>query len=253
MNRLAFVAPFLGAAFIGCSSAVEITSSWNDNTVVVDGSNTDWRTSLHPIAEPPVVIGVRNDDRFIYVCLTTQSPMIQAQILNGGLTVWFDPKGEQEEVFGVRYPIHGDNSPHWNPRVPLAPSFPILQQSYREFAIVGPDGGEELFSVVEAGGIKVKLGAPEGLLVYELQVPLRASAEFRYSVGISESPAVGIGFQTPELGSDRIQGPSGRASAGTRGGGRGGRGRTPTGAPIGGTERPESLDLWTKVTLTAQR
>ena len=253
MKRLvSLFTAILVSALLGCSSAVQIASSWNENAIVVDGSSADWGTSLKLMADPSVAVGIRNDDRFLYICLTTQNPVFQTQILQGGLTVWFDPKGEQEEVFGIRFPMPGENTPLWNPREPLAASFPFLEPSFRELSILGAEGQQELFSVLEIKGIKVKMGASESGLVYELQVPLRSSAEFRYAAGSLENQALGIGFQTQEFGPDRLQGPSGRASAGTRGGGRGRSGRA-GGAPLAGTERPESLELWTKVMLSSRQ
>ncbi|HLA68704.1 MAG TPA: hypothetical protein VJN65_03295 [Bacteroidota bacterium] len=250
----AVIAAFVGGALSGCSSAVQLTSAWNDHAIIIDGSAADWGTSLMPVTGLPLALGVRNDGEFLYVCLSTQDPFVQAQILNGGLTVWFDPRGENEETFGIRFPLRGESPPHWNPREPLTAAFQFLEPSFRELAILGPDDQQNLFSVLELKGIGVKLGALDNTLVYELRVPLRHSAEMRYAVGIIENQMVGIGFQTAEFGSDRLEGPSGRAGATTRGGGRRrGGGGTAGGGPIGGADRPEPLDLWTKVVLSSSR
>ena len=258
MKRPEFITTALAAIFmsllIGCSSAIEMTSSWNDNAVIIDGLNTEWGPSLKPLSDPPVAIGVRNDEQFVYVCLSTQDPFYQAQIVNGGLTIWFDASGEHEKNFGIRFPNHGEDTPRWNPREPIAASFPFLEPSFRELAILGPEGQQELFSILEAKGIKVKIGASEDGLVYEMRVPLRSTAEFPRAAGIGENGITGIGFQTEEFGSDRLRGPSGRVSAGTRGGGRrGGRGGGGAGPSLDGAGRPEVLDIWTSVSLSSPR
>ncbi len=258
MKRSVLVAVFLAAvlmsALIGCSSAIEMTSSWNDKSIVIDGSNNEWGPSMKPLADPPIAIGVRNDEEFLYVCLSTRSPLYQAQIVNGGLTVWFDPGGKQEKNFGIHFPNHGENAPHWNPREPIATSFPFLEPSFREIAILGPEDRVELISILEAKGIKVKIGVFEQGLVYEMQAPLRASPEFPHAAGISDSWMVAIGFQTEETGSSWLRGPTGRSSVGSGRAGRRGSGDSPgAGSSIEGASRPEVLGVWTKVSLASQR
>ena len=258
MNRFGSIVAALATLFMwslnGCSSTVQMTSAWNDNTIVIDGADGDWGTSLKPMANSPIAVGVRNDGEFLYVCLSTQDPFIQAQILNGGLTVWFDPKGGEEETFGIRFPLRGENAPRWNSREPLTTNFQFFEPSFQELALVGSEDQQEIFSILQVKGIKIKLGASEKSLVYELQIPLQPSAERPHAVGIGEKQILGLGFKTPEFGSDRVQGPSGRASAGTRGGGRrGGRGGVGAGVDVAGGNRPESLDLWTRVVLTSQQ
>jgi hypothetical protein len=257
MNRFVLIIAAMGILFAwilnGCSTTVQMTSSWNDKTITIDGSDADWGTSLNPVAHSPVAVGIRNDGEFLYVCLSTQDPFLQAQILNRGLTLWFDPKGGEEEAFGIHFPLRGENTPRWNPREPLATNFRFFQPSFQELALLGPEDQQEIFSVLQVKGIKVTLGASEKSLVYELQVPLRSSAEMPHAVGIIENHILGIGFQTPEFGSDRVQGPSGRASARTGGGRRGGSGGGGAGADLAGANRPEPLDLWTKVVLISQK
>lgn len=252
MNRYGLIIAAMAILFAwilnGCSSTIQMTSSWNDKTITIDGSDADWGTTLKPIANSPVAVGIRNDGEFLYVCLSTQAPFLQAQILNGGLTVWFDPKGETEETFGIRFPLRGENTPRWNPREPLAANFQFFEPSFQELALLGPENQQEIFSLLQIKGIKMKMGATEKSLVYELQIPLRSSAEIPHAVGILENQILGIGFQTPEFDSERVQGPSGRASAST--GGRRARGGGRAGAEVAGADRPEPLDLWAKVVLS---
>jgi hypothetical protein len=253
MNRIGLI---IALAMIvgGCSTAVQMTSSWDDTAILIDGSDADWGTSLNPAANSPVALGFRNDGEFLYVCLSTDDPFLQAQILNGGLTVWFDPKGETDETFGIRFPLMGENTPRWNPREPLGASFSFLEPTFRELAVLGPEDEEVVFSILQVKGIQIKMGASERSLVYEMKVPLRRSPETPVAIGINENVPLGVGFQTREFGADRVQGTSGRASART-GGRRGGRGGGSGGAgsDLGGANRPEPLDLWAKVLLSHQQ
>lgn len=244
-------AVLLGTGIIGCVGAIQINSSWNDRTITVDGVASDWGPTLQPITSPPVTLGVRNDKEFVYICLSTGDRFLQSQILNNGLTVWFDPQGGQEKTFGIRFPVHqGDNTPRWSPREPLAVGLQILS-SFHELEILGPgEDDAELVSVVEATGIKLKMGATENTLVYELQVPLSQSGGMRHAVGIGQTSTMGIGFETPDLTADRLQGPSGRSSASTGGRGRRRGGGAAAGEADFGGAGPEALHLWTNVVLS---
>ncbi len=255
MNRHWFVAALcMNAAFLGgCATTVLVQSTWNDNAIVVDGKDRDWGTSLTPLSSHPVALGVRHDSSFLYVCLSTQNRFLQHQILQGGLTVWFDPLGGQEKAFGIRYPLlRRENSPRLNPRESIAENFQLVEPFLREVEIIGPEGDAEVSSLLELKEISVRLGASETGLTYELKLPLRPTTEFRYGISTGPMKDLGIGFETAEPGSDRLQVPSGRAGAGARGGGRRGGGTPTPPADIAGADRPEPLKLWTKTTLSYQ-
>ena len=50
-------------------------------------------------------LGLRNDDKNLFLCLTIDNPMMRAQALTRGLTVWFDPDGGRAKTFGIQFPI----------------------------------------------------------------------------------------------------------------------------------------------------
>jgi len=111
-----------------------------------------------------------------------------------------------------------------------------------------------------AQGITAKLGNRQGVLVYELRVPLRKSASNPYAIDMGEGQFLGIGFETtgfsPEMMKDRPGGMEGGGSGrgGPPQGGGGmppGGGGSPRGGPPGMQRggQPEPLKLWTRVQL----
>jgi hypothetical protein len=73
--------------------------------ITVDGKDDDWHGNLYVNMEGQYSLGFVNDQQNLYVCLVVTDPYKRAQILRGGLTLWFDPKGGQEKTFGIKFPM----------------------------------------------------------------------------------------------------------------------------------------------------
>jgi hypothetical protein len=211
------------------------------------------------------------------------------QLLFGGLTVWFDPKGGDRKAFGIRYPV---GSPLPDPRSrgqrarsgagssgdepvrgrgqPVdvqegrpGPAVPVDLADVvpRRLEVLGP-GKDEARSLVlsHAQGLTVGLGRVEGVLVYELRVPLKKGPETPYAIGAEPGATIGIGFDSPKMERSRPpDGGSGGGAGGPGGGGfggfgMGGPGGMGRGGPGGGQpdQLPESAKpwkAWTRVAL----
>ena len=252
-------------ASYGCSTAVELPSAWRARDVVVDGSDSDWQGATTYIKGPNLALGVRNDSEYLYACVILNNRQTQMQVLASGLTVWFDAGGGQNKSFGFRFPlgVQGNQLPAGVERSDEPEDArQLIQQSQSELEVIGPgkDDRERLPSMV-AQGITAKLGNRQGVLVYELRVPLRKSARNPYAIDVGEAQFLGIGFETsglnPEMMKDRPGGTGGggmgRGGPPPGGGGMppGGGGMPPGGGPPGMQRGgpPEPLKLWTRVQL----
>jgi hypothetical protein len=212
-----------------------------------------------------LALGVRNDSEYLYACVILNNRQTQMQVLASGLTVWFDAGGGQNKSFGFRFPlgVQGNQLPAGVERSDEPEDArQLIQQSQSELEVIGPgkDDRERLPSMV-AQGITAKLGNRQGVLVYELRVPLRKSARNPYAIDVGEAQFLGIGFETsglnPEMMKDRPGGTGGggmgRGGPPPGGGGMppGGGGMPPGGGPPGMQRGgpPEPLKLWTRVQL----
>jgi hypothetical protein len=247
----------------GCSSTAELSSSWNNNQIVVDGRADDWGGHFFYLKDSHVSLGIRNDQDFLYVCLMSSEGQFRRQMMGLGLTVWLEPEGGKK--WGIHYPIGFISQgarPSFNPEETEGErdTEQVFGQSLQNLEILGPgDKDRQQFSALEAPGISVKVGNSEGSAVYELRVPLRTSSDHPYAVGAAVGSDVKLALETGKFQSENRRGgvSEGGREGGGEGGGRGGGwrggggGRGRGGGWRGGEggrrspsgERPEPLDF----------
>jgi len=109
-------------------------------------------------------------------------------------------------------------------------------------------------------GVDVAFRTEQGLLEYELKVPLARSSDYPYAIAAQPGKTIGIGFETGKLsdmmGEGRGRGFGGGGMGGGRGGGRGGGGRRGPGGGSGegrGFQPPKPIKVWTTVTVGPAR
>jgi hypothetical protein len=225
-----------------------------DHQVIVDGKTEDWQGDLFVAEGERIELGFLNDRENLYVCLLTTDNFVRAQILMQGLTVWFDPKGGTNKVFGIKFPVGlppgerkmplGDN-----PEGPDLENLPKVPMTEMEIIRSEKEPIQKL-NVAEAQGIEVKVVPSSGLIVYELKIPLVKTEQHPIAVGAEPGKTIGIGFETPKF--DPSQMPR-RRVGGIPGGGRppmgGGAGQEGMGGYGRGFQLPEGLKMWAIVSL----
>jgi hypothetical protein len=276
----------LGAA----ANKARLSSEWASTPVVVDGVGTEW-PSLHSLGKDVrLSIAVRNDDQRIYIALITSDAFTAMQVMNAGLEVWLDVEGGSKKRFGIEYPVphqmdrpqEGDGgSGQGRPQRPHGGEGGRGAASSGEQAPDPEDGWRRMLSdprLDEAAllgrnkedrrpitldrqvDVLAKLGrSADGILVYELAVPLSAANALPDWAGTKPGSVIGIGVETPERAVH--EGPDGRGGPGGRGGGMGGRGGRMRGSEggrggWGGTgpgEEPKTLKAWTTVQLATRQ
>ncbi len=220
----------------GCRTPLDLASVWTGSPVRIDGSSSDW-TTLTVLKSPSLSLGARNDEENLYLCLTTADPDIQAQILFAGFTVWFLPSHEDAEPLGSQFPVKQDRPG----RVDDRDQFESLFQAFEprmNFLLVLEGFDRQQFSVLEAPGMQVLIGLSRGLLVYELQVPLKKTPKTPYAAVPAADGSIAVTFETSAPDRDELRAGSTRPDRPSR--------RRPGGQPpadLGGPETPEQLRL----------
>jgi hypothetical protein len=231
--------------------------------IVIDGKTDDWSGNLFVEGEG-LEVGFFNDRDDLYLCLLTRDDFTRAEILTQGLTVWFDPRGGTDHVFGIRFPL---GLPRGEQKLPMretreGPELENVPQKIpmEKMEILRSKEPPRTLALDEAKGIEVKVLPTAETVVYELKIPLASSEQHPFAVGSEPGKTIGVGFESAPLetkelprkkadqrrpgdeGGERGE-PGEQGEAGeAREGGRGGFGRTP--------QVQEPLKLWAFVSLT---
>ena len=262
--------PLLMVLAAGCSHD-GIASHWSRHAVTIDGDQDDWQGTLKRTRDQDVAVGVMNDDIYLYVTLSSPNQRTMAQIMRGGFTVWFDPRGRQRKVLGIRYPLGaaalGVEDEGWRRagrgQRPDPAGLLKSMRSTELFVEVSGPAKDDLAHVplTSEGGIQVAIGwSAYGHFVYELRIPLEPGDSSPHAVGAAPGQTIAIGFEGGGMARQDRRRPSGGFSGG-RGGGRGGMGQPGggrsgfSGGGRGGAGRGQMgqpIHYWVRVTLAEE-
>jgi len=240
------------ASLVGCSN-LEMTSTWCDRKIAIDGIDSEWQETMVYVEDADLGIGLQNDETFMYICLGTTDRRVLAQIIGLGFTVWFDPEGGKTKTLGIRFPL-GMHDP-----MKLRQALQDQEALERDLAyflgneleILGPEEGEQVRRLLSVtGGIKAGSAMSAGRFIYELRVPLSPGEDYAYAIGAEPGASIGLGFETSWL-EEMVEqeGFRGGLPPGGGGGRRRGGGVPGGQGPPEGRGRPERLELWMTVNL----
>jgi hypothetical protein len=262
-----------GAA--GCALP-EIESTWRDREVIIDGidEGSEWENARYILEDENMILGVLNDNDFLYLRLSTRDRDLQRQVLTAGFTVWLNENGKKKETFGIHFPLGnraggmpmmrrggepptgenpnsehpaGDNSNGESPLgVPPMGDDPdqlenMIIMAQTGIEILGPAEDARTFLTpddLSSSGIEVKLDESKGILVYELCIPFVRDESHPYGIGAKHVNEIAIGLESGSYNMNQMRNQSG--NPGSRGGrgGMGGMGGGGMGGPGGGMGGP---------------
>jgi len=280
---MALAAVVAAVAIAVAAEAQRIDSAWSAEAPAIDGRLPDWSSPLVTLGSTPVSLGVRNDGEFLYVALASSEQATRTMLGAAGFTVWFDPAGKDKKSFGITVPPTMTGGPGMRGRGPGgAPPDQSGQppaESGQEGGPAGPKGPAvgTITSIEVLGpgkddkrrlelayartiGLDVAARLAEGVLVYELRVPLPVTEAQPYGVKSAPGATIGLGIE-----STKLQPPGGRGEEGGRsgmggrppggggggmgGGQRGGMGGLPPGGGGEGMRELKPIKAWTVVRL----
>lgn len=240
-----------------------LASQPRDGAIAADGRFDDWSGSLQPLGSDPVAIQAVNDGEFLYLRLTASEGATRMQIMRQGMTVWFDPAGGTKKKFGIRYPVSEARDPGDGGMRRGRPADDDAAPADR-VDIVGP-GKDDARSLTRdhLSGVEVAVRTEEGVLHYELKVPLTRTSDHPYAIDAQPGSTIGLGLETAKMrqrsfGEGRGGGFGGGGMGGRgggmggRGGGRGGHGGE-GGGERGGFQPPKPLKTWATLSIATVR
>ena len=244
------------------AESLRIESVWSTEAPTVDGKLTEWSAPLVALGSTPLSLGVQNDGQFVYVALASSDQATRMMLGAAGFTVWMDPSGKNKKSFGITVPPtiaggHGmrgrgpgggpppDQSgatdqpgqegqkdpPQGGPGGPGGPAVGAIT-SIEVLGASKDDKRRFELAYARTIGLDAAARVAEGVLVYELRVPLAVTEAQPYGVKSSPGATIGLGIETsqpPEPTGGRFGGAGAKTGTGgdPTGGGGGGRGGLP--------------------------
>lgn len=234
-------------SFSACSSEKYI-SSWNEDKIIVDGNQSDWKGKLNYIEDERVAVGVFNDNENLYLCLTTDDRGKIMQLLNLGMTLWIKPDDDRVKTIGIKYPIKSDDfdmrsmrnkSQKGNEEDFLRKYLEGFQNKQNELQIVNEDNYSlYAYPINNDSGIRIKMGESMHQLVYEISIPIADNNMSEFYMDLFPGDNLTIGFETNEF-----QRPESGRGSGMTGGGRSGRGGYSRMQGDSMPDRPEPIEI----------
>jgi hypothetical protein len=224
INGLVLFLLFIVITFAGCGDQ-EINSKWRTQNITIDGNDSDWGSTLVYYEDINSLVGVQNDNDYLYLCLVTTDQQIQRKIFAMGLTIWFDNSGSNDKKFGIRFPLMmkdmgknaflpGDEQAEGRRRNPddgregpgdnQQPGGPPEQgkmdgmslKNKTEIEVVDSKNEATRVPISSLNGVELKMGVKDYRMVYELKMPIAMKKGFSYALGANLKSIISIGLET---------------------------------------------------------
>lgn len=234
----------LALVLMVCEPPEIVQSKWTDADSLLTVDPGRWKTFVQYPDDPQFGIGVKNDDRFLYLCMTSWKREVNERILRHGFTTWFTSKSKKGKRFGIHYPmglpdnaLAADRRSHrgGGGREPVRQ---MTVEMFQEMELLGPGKNDSVpvkIAVAETFGIVAKLFPTDESLVYLLKVPFNSDSVSKYAMDVGKDTLISVTFETfvPESPSDH-EGADGQQASVPMGMGGGSSGSAGAGGTHGG-------------------
>lgn len=247
----------------GCSMA-KIESLRKTRNIVIDGNDKDWVDAKYYVEDKNMVIGVMNDDEFLYVCFYPTTQEQTQMILTRGCTLWLNNDAKRKKDYGINFPLgiqfgkpqrpkenFNELSAGKNDSFDPKMTKNLLNKIPRELKIIGLEKNKiNHFQFSELKNMELAIDCYKSLFAYEMKIPLQKSEESSFSVNAEPGSEIALGIEVPELDLDEkksdMQRPEGDMSGGRGGMSGGDRGG---GMNASNSTSNSGFDLWLKIKL----
>jgi hypothetical protein len=191
-SQIAGIVVILLAA--GCSSSRPSEGSektqpkaiWQLQPLTIDGNDQDWVKPLpYVVHEENVNYSISNDNRNLYILLATSSRQEQQKIIQGGMSLWVNTKGDKSNggAVGIGYPLDDRNDPDRKLMEDAQPqryqNKTVTLADKRSYALYGfsKDSTIRSYTYGDSNSVGVIMRMDynnKGDLIYEAAIPLQA-------------------------------------------------------------------------------
>ena len=225
-----FLSIFAASMLLYCNS-LQLESRFCDKPILLDGNIEKWNACIIYPQDAKFGVGVMNDDKYVYLCVTTEDLGLIKQINRAGLTAWFEPQHGKGNGLGIHYPLGFARSGFHQA---MTQDTEIMKEKIEEarqhIEILGPkitDTCPTRTIVAQSLGISVTFKTSRDNCIYELKIPLNQDSICKFAVNRGKDTRIVITLESPAVTPDKsensYEGGQGMGGMGGPGGGGGGR------------------------------
>ncbi len=189
----------------GCK-AKQIQSIWKQDPVTIDGQRDDWQDKAIYLESEQALIGVQNDENYLYLMFTSGIRSTQFQVMRQGLFVWFSSGKDESRRFGIHFPLarKARRSAAENETAEKGAEKPdhegksVLESTKMEIFQPGESHGKTM-DLAGLPGIEAKISRGYGEMVYELKVPLKKDDSHPFAISAAPGQALHLEFVVPSV------------------------------------------------------
>jgi hypothetical protein len=239
MRGFFVICAILLPAFLACEPPEIIQSKWTASDSALAEDTIGWKGIVQYPDDPQFGVGVRNDNKFLYLCMTSWKRDVNGRILRYGFTTWFTSKSKKGKRFGIHFPIgqmgnaEGAGRRHHRGGNDPGAERAMMQESFQQMELLGPGKNDSVpvkTAVAATFGIVVTLLPAEEKLVYLMKIPFNSDSISKYAMDIGKDTLITTSFETgvPDLpasaggGGQESSPPMGAGGGGAHGAGGGG-------------------------------
>ncbi|MDE3145180.1 MAG: hypothetical protein KGL19_13565 [Bacteroidota bacterium] len=102
---------FIIIVFVSCSHNLAPQGHYQNSAVVADGNANEWEMPLRfANKDYTLSYNITNDKKNIYIVVVSKDDEMEKRILRSGITIFFDPKGENNRKISLTYPERKSNN-----------------------------------------------------------------------------------------------------------------------------------------------
>ncbi len=190
----------------GCETQ-RIQSRWIDRDITIDGIDTEWRGARFLIDKKYMTVGVMNDDKHLYLRLSTPNIAIQNLIAYNGMTLAIEAPWSKGEKLKITYPVGSANAEpdsldSWDRDETDKRLKEKLENGYLVFE--QKDSSQTLtVSEAEKQGILIGMSIEDDILVYELKIPVNRQVADLFKLNVEPGKSIGVGVNVDSAAKER--------------------------------------------------
>ncbi len=175
-----------------------INSEHNDNSIVIDGKDDDWKSSTYNFPDDGYSIDFNNDEDYLYIRFIPLGSEIMNAMLMRGFTLWLENR-QSDELLGLRItnelgrdnfgsPMRRGSDEKDGPRksLPGFESIGIYNSNSKEF---------DDYLIKQLKGLDIVMGYDREAMIYEMKIPIVDSAEFPIGLAMKDNNEIAFEFE----------------------------------------------------------